>query len=942
MSKKASTGHVVSHTHWDREWRYPMWQTRLMLVDLMDELIELLESGKYPGFLLDGQVIPVLDYLDIRPEMTDRIKALVSSGKLQIGPWLTLPDKYPVDGEALVRNLLVGIRCAEKLGGATMLGYTSFGWGQTAQLPQIYDGFGIDVAMIGKRVGIKRAPNCEFIWTAPDGTELLTTRFGELGRQNFYLKIHLLALFGMDYLSDEWRYDWVNGGTAYHRADKDQMEQDHFRLDAPVKCHFESITPEEIEETWKSTRDSFLENDRLMMDGCDYAAGQPMIGRILEHINKVDADPQRQWVHTTMPEFVEVLKGKIDRSKLAVVEGELRDGPAGSSTANALSTRLYLKRRNKKAQNMLIRFAEPLTVVASLYGADDQGRLIGKAWDYLLKSHPHDSINGVTQDKTAKDVDYRLNQVIDISQTLGNRAMQELVSRIDMSGFSDEDILVAVFNPLPYPCREVLESWINLPRKKMPDVFGGAYGLQLFDAEGCPVDTQWQGCSDQDYPVAELHTRAFPYYSQRHRIFFDTGTVPACGYKVFRAVLVEKEQHIDGGVKWNNSIASTGNLLKAPDVLENEFLRVDMNPNGTFNLTDKRSGGIYKKLNYYQDCGEHGNYWVNKNPMFDQGYTSLGSTAQIWSEESGPLQATLVSEVAIDLPSRGIIGEQRRGDKLVPLTIRTSVTLRAGAGQVEVNVEFENRHEDHCLRVMFPTGLSKATHADAGGHFTVDHRPIRPQGPTQDSVWPGMATLPQNNFLDISDGQSGLAFINDSLTEYEVLDNDDRTVALTLLRAVKNWICTERVGSDFPSQKGGQCLGQHKIRYAIVPHKGNWQSANIPLVAEQFNVPSIPVQTRRHTGSLSGKEKSLFEIDNTKLRFSTLKKSSDRDTIIVRLYNPTDEKQKGYLKFSVPLANAWLTNLNEERHGNIDLTDNNYVPVAVDTQRIVTVEIKPA
>jgi len=34
MSKKASTGHVVSHTHWDREWRYPMWQTRLMLVEV--------------------------------------------------------------------------------------------------------------------------------------------------------------------------------------------------------------------------------------------------------------------------------------------------------------------------------------------------------------------------------------------------------------------------------------------------------------------------------------------------------------------------------------------------------------------------------------------------------------------------------------------------------------------------------------------------------------------------------------------------------------------------------------------------------------------------------------------------------------------------------------------------------------------------------------------
>ena len=134
---KKRIGYIVSHTHWDREWRYPIWETRLMLIKFIDELIELLESGKYPGFLLDGQVIPIFDYLEMRPEMTGRIKALVSSGKLQIGPWLILPDEYPVDGEALVRNLLLGIRRAEEFGGAFMVGYTPFGWGQTAQLAQI-------------------------------------------------------------------------------------------------------------------------------------------------------------------------------------------------------------------------------------------------------------------------------------------------------------------------------------------------------------------------------------------------------------------------------------------------------------------------------------------------------------------------------------------------------------------------------------------------------------------------------------------------------------------------------------------------------------------------------------------------------------------------------------------------------------------------------------
>ena len=107
------------------------------------------------------------------------------------------------------------------------------------------------------------------------------------------------------------------------------------------------------------------------------------------------------------------------------------------------------------------------------------------------------------------------------------------------------------------------------------------------------------------------------------------------------------------------------------------------------------------------------------------------------------------------------------------------------------------------------------------------------------------------------------------------------------------------------------------------------------------HVSPVPVQTRKHTGSLPAGEKSLFEIDNANLRFSTLKKAEDRNTFIVRLYNPTDKQQKGNLKFVVPLTSAWRTNLNEEHENEIRLTDKNLVLITADPQKIITVEIKP-
>ncbi len=944
-SSRKPAAHIVSHTHWDREWRYPIWETRLMLVAFMDELIDVLESGKYPSFLLDGQVIPLLDYLEVRPEMAERLDALVKSGKLLIGPWYTLPDEYPVDGECLVRNLLWGCRKAEALGGATLLGYTSFGWGQTAQLPQIYAGFGMDVAMVGKRVDpVRRAPNAEFIWRGPDGSELLCTRFGPAGRHNFYFYMHLSALWGVDHMGGQWAYDWANGGIAYHRADRGQMEQDHARLDPPATWHPEIVTKEMAELNWRTMDDSLLADDRLMMNGCDYTSAQPLFPEMVARLNEVD--PEHEWIHTGMAEYVQLMKEKLDRSALTVVEGELRDGPASAATANALATRLYIKRMNKQAQNLLIRYAEPLTMLLEMAGAPGQDALLEKAWQFLLESHPHDSINGVTQDKLVRDVLYRLDQVIELSEVLGNRAMQELVKRVDMSNFDDGDVLIMVVNPLPYPRREIVEAFVNMPCKHESAAMWGSTGdrIQMYDADGQPVGTQWQGMSKETYCVTEIHTRALPLACQRHLVYFDTGEVPACGYKLFRAGKPAEDR--GKAAAWSDLHERTNTLRTNPHTIENEYLRVVMNLNGTFDLTDKSLGHTFPSLNYYEDRGEHGDYWINEKPMFDQVHTSLGCSARIWTEESGPLQATLLSEITMRLPARGIREQQRRGDALEALTIRTAVTLHAGQRQVDVRVTFENRHEDHYLRAMFPTHLSKAMYADAGGHFIVDRRPIRPQGPSPDIVWPDMATLPQNNFVDVSDGEMGIAFLNDSLTEYEVEDNAERTVALSLLRSMRNWICTEmRCSSSFPSQKGGQCLGGHEIRYALYPHEGDWRAAQAPLAAERFNAPVRLVQTRAHEGVFPAKQGSLFVIETPELRFSALKKAQPTNGVparsyVLRVYNPTHDTLQGRIRFHTPVARAWRTDLNEQRVEELSLDSPHMLTFTVQSYAISTIEFE--
>ena len=212
-------GYVVPHTHWDREWRYPLWQNRILLTGFIEELLQILDTNpEYKCFVLDGQSVIIEDYLEVRPKDTERVCKYIKEGRLAIGPWYTLPDLYPIDGECLVRNLLKGIRYSDSLGGHLKVGYNSFGWGQTAQFPQIYQGFGIDVIIAAKNIKKSRAPESEFLWEAPDGTRVLTTRLGKGVRNNFYVNAYVPIMNDISLSSyDSYRVTSENAGTLYHQ-----------------------------------------------------------------------------------------------------------------------------------------------------------------------------------------------------------------------------------------------------------------------------------------------------------------------------------------------------------------------------------------------------------------------------------------------------------------------------------------------------------------------------------------------------------------------------------------------------------------------------------------------------------------------------------------------------------------------------------------------------
>jgi mannosylglycerate hydrolase len=55
---------------------------------------------------MDGKCVAIEDYLEVRPEKEQELRQFVKEGRIAIGPWYTLPDLYPIEGECLVRVTL--------------------------------------------------------------------------------------------------------------------------------------------------------------------------------------------------------------------------------------------------------------------------------------------------------------------------------------------------------------------------------------------------------------------------------------------------------------------------------------------------------------------------------------------------------------------------------------------------------------------------------------------------------------------------------------------------------------------------------------------------------------------------------------------------------------------------------------------------------------------
>ena len=407
----ANQVHVVPHMHWDREWYFSAEESKLLLLNNMEEILTMLETNKeYPYYVLDGQTAVLEDYLTLKPENKERIKHLVQCGKLIIGPWYTQTDEMVVGGESIVRNLLYGYLDCKPFGKPMDIGYLPDSFGQSGQMPMILNGFDIYRSMFWRGTSERMGSNkTEFYWTSDDGSKVLAQLLPLGYAIGKYLPTELSAL--------------------------------------EKRC-----------EKYMPVLDRGATSDHILLpNGHDQMPIQKDIFTVMKQLKKIY--PDKNFFLSNYDKVFEELE-KVDTYD--TLHGELLDGKYMRVHRSIFSSRADIKAMNTSIENKITNLLEPLASIAHTLGFEYYHGIIESVWKEIMKNHAHDSIGCCCSDKVHQEIVSRFTLANEKIDRMIDFYKRKITDAMPLDKALDK---VTIFNLLPYVRNKIITTTITTRMK---------------------------------------------------------------------------------------------------------------------------------------------------------------------------------------------------------------------------------------------------------------------------------------------------------------------------------------------------------------------------------------------------------------------------------------------------------------------------------------------
>ncbi|MGY3724671.1 alpha-mannosidase [Granulicatella balaenopterae] len=871
--------HIISHSHWDREWYLPYEQHHMRLVQLIDDLLELFETDPdFDSFHLDGQTITIEDYLQVRPENEGKIRQAIADGKLKIGPFYILQDDFLISSEANVRNMIIGEEDCQKWGKKVALGYFPDTFGNMGQTAQILKKANLETAAFGRGIRPTGFNNMvaedeefssqfsELLWESPDKSQVLGILFA----------------------------NWYSNGNEIPSVRDEALTYWTKKL-ADV-------------EKFASTK------HLLMMNGVDHQPVQKDLSKAIKLANELF--PNYHFIHSSFDRYIEAVHQEVPDT-LATIEGELtsQETDGWYTLANTASSRIYLKQMHTKVSRQLENIAEPLATMASeLTDYEYPHDQLRYAWKLLLQNAPHDSICGCSVDEVHAEMITRYQKALEVAKFISEKAQTALVNAIDSSYFEDGAVPFTVFNTSGLERKNVLEAKVELKRfefngnipktvyQKAKDYIAGLKDLVVVDKDGKVYDAMISKPSIKfNY---ELPERAFriPYFG-----VYVTVELPikqaAMSWDTFAVTTREDAEKSAKPALFN----------EATTTLENDFLTVVIEANGLLNVTDKLSGRKYHNLLQFEDTGDIGNEYIYRQAHNDTARFAHDGKTTLTVLENNHLQAKIELQQTFEVPVSAdslLTTEQNmviditerlaeRSTTTTPWTLTTVITMAHNSPQLHFTTSFDNQMTDHRLRVLFPTKIeTDVNYADS--IYEVVERPNKPNM----KFWKN-PTNPQHQraFVSLLKDDYGVTIGNYGLNEYEIVEQD-KTIAVTLLR------CVGELGDwGYFETKEAQCIGKHTVEFTFESFTPETKFASY-IRAKQQQVPLQYQTNPRHQAKLASQH-AFCTINSDGCYLTALKRNTKTNQIVTRGFNLSNTLAH-YLSIDMPNYEGFVCNLLEE------------------------------
>lgn len=409
---KPQTIHAIPHTHWDFEWYFTRHEAFVQFCYHMDEVLAALADGRLHNYLLDGQMSILDDYLTAFPDKKAQVARFVKGKQLFIGPWYTQTDELVISGESILRNLNLGMKLADQLGGAMMVGYLPDSFGQGKDMPKIYRGLGIKHALFWRGMPHHQVKKTEFNWQADDGSQVLVENI----KNGYFAGVPLIESKMSVKESEDYVHNLVKDAATTNTALPVGGDQRY------VDFNFQQRLMQ-MNDRLKNTPYHLVESN------------YPALFRAIEKENRE--------LETVSGEFVDPSVSKIHRS--------------------IYSSRYDLKYENDRLERRILFELEPLMTLADSYGIPYHQSLLDKLWRLMVRNHAHDSAGGCNSDQTNRDIKNRMVEADQLSYSIIDYLTRKLA--ISRPEAQENDLLL--FNGLPFAQDKVMTLNLSV---KTPNV----------------------------------------------------------------------------------------------------------------------------------------------------------------------------------------------------------------------------------------------------------------------------------------------------------------------------------------------------------------------------------------------------------------------------------------------------------------------------------------